>query len=408
MAMAQVDTTVSARLVAGFGGSRVPAERLNVFGEWISDESEYQPPPCRSIAITDEMRALDAADRARREAPASSAWAIKAELSEENLRRGGTRLMRWAVVDERLQVTPARAIVVPAAKPAKTCKQCLAVLGSQYKSDLCTACLPMSERRAAAQRKQRIAVGKVKRYCKCGARISNASKLDVCGACRNAEVAPIRPVCVVEGCGTRLKSSLTGRTNGRCARCSGAELQRARRDRNGMAATRAVCVGDGCDNVLRPGRLQRADKLCRACAKKKWNAEQAERRRAARPACSGEGCERSIGGGNRARPDGLCAQCGARKDRHADMLARGGKPRSDGRQGDVLVQCSRCPAQIKARVKTGMCRLCLRASSKTRTLLVAKSADEFRADRAWAGLSADDKWIVFSFVTGQKQEEATR
>lgn len=48
-------------------------------------EADVPPAPVRHIAVTPEMRAQDAAQRAAREAESASDWSIKSSLREENL-----------------------------------------------------------------------------------------------------------------------------------------------------------------------------------------------------------------------------------------------------------------------------------------------------------------------------------
>lgn len=98
---------------------------MNVFAElghrgvglvdpWdFQDPTANPPAPCRTIEITDEIRAADAAAQASR-AP-SSDWKIKESLSSENL-----RLVRRPVAKNRVEHRP---VIVTAPRPARPARK---------------------------------------------------------------------------------------------------------------------------------------------------------------------------------------------------------------------------------------------------------------------------------------------
>lgn len=61
----------------------------SIFGEWEPNikPSEITIAPCRTIPVTDEMRARDAEQRRLREIVPASAWTIKASLNPDELRK---------------------------------------------------------------------------------------------------------------------------------------------------------------------------------------------------------------------------------------------------------------------------------------------------------------------------------
>ena len=90
-----------------------------VFADWEKGigEVEVAPGECRSIPITDEIRAADAAARLARENPAH-AWTLKAELSVANL-----KLARRKVAAGRVAVAPGRELVREAPQRARIARQ---------------------------------------------------------------------------------------------------------------------------------------------------------------------------------------------------------------------------------------------------------------------------------------------
>jgi hypothetical protein len=123
----------------------------NAFEGWAEFEAEYPPAPCRSIEITPEILAEDAAKQAARDIPIE-AWPIKAQLSEDNLRTVKRKQQPGRQAEERRFVVAGPKVDRRALrrKPRKYCA-CGKELSLQAKGDTCASCLRTGRAAAAKQ-----------------------------------------------------------------------------------------------------------------------------------------------------------------------------------------------------------------------------------------------------------------
>lgn len=202
----------------------------NVFMEWV-EPTEAGPPPCRTIPVTDEIRARDAAARAAREKRPD--WAIKAELSQDNL-----VLVRRPVGPGRVEHCP-RIVTRRPPPPRKEWPRCACGARISWNRTECPPCL----KARAARRK---CTG-------CGEFLYPNVKADTCPKCRpkrRKKSAKVR-LC---SCGRRLRPSNLRDT---CFECRGITLSREQR-----LARRVKCATPECKRLL---RFPRKEGLCGVC-----------------------------------------------------------------------------------------------------------------------------------------------
>lgn len=225
---------------------------MNVFAElshreggiidpWdFQDPAANPPSPCRTIPITDEIRAKDAADRAAREKRPD--WAIKAELSQDNL-----HLVRRPVGPGRIEPRPRVARPRP---PKKEWPHCACGARISWNRTECPSCL-----KARQPARTRPACGQ------CGANMAWKRTEPLCPKClkpkRESKPAPAprlpAPVPATElirvcKCGRRLRPSNARDT---CFECAGLILTREQR-----LSRRVKCATKTCTRLLRFGRTE--------------------------------------------------------------------------------------------------------------------------------------------------------
>lgn len=110
------------------------AAPVDAFEGWESFDKEYPAQPCRTIAITPEILAEEAAKEAAREIP-TEAWPIKAELSEDNL-----RLVKRKLPAGRREAPRGSARIAFVLPPKKRCEACKGEMGGNAKYPNCKAC----------------------------------------------------------------------------------------------------------------------------------------------------------------------------------------------------------------------------------------------------------------------------
>jgi hypothetical protein len=171
-------------------------------------------------------------------------------------------------------------------------------------------------------------------------------------------------------------------------------LDEAARGKRGDRTVRDVKARRRCEGGC-GGRLNRQTQgtLCRKCRYDGFASA-----RAAKPGrvkCSKDGCDRLLRQG---RVEGFCY-------RHTDYVVETPERRqqraSTARKGyakkmeRVDKRCA-CGRRVRWDSKSGICKGCTAMRRRCRTVLSADSLEEYRLDRAWAGLSLADKDAVLS------------
>jgi len=311
----------------------------NIFMEWV-DPNEAGPPPCRVIPITDEIRAKDAADRAARETRPD--WAIKAELSQENL-----HLVRRKVGPNRIEpkprvtAAPRRVRAPKAPRPVKeptpprtrpTCGECKASLAWNSQATLCPKCTKLAARPKCSN---------------CSAVLTRNKRGDLCTKCQDqakprpapatALPAPVPATQLVRvcKCGRRLRPSNQRDT---CFECAGLILNKEQR-----LARRVKCDTPACERLLRFGRTS-----------------------------------------------GLCCDCTDRSaDRHE--IATRHRLKKIAEAGKT---CMVCGVPIKWDTKSGCCIKHAAQLRSSRVILHAATREEHELNVLWSSLCLEDKWAV--------------
>jgi hypothetical protein len=263
---------------------------------WDCQEPADNPPaPCRTIVVTEAMRARDAAQRAAREHSAASDWKIKVELSEENL-----RIVRRDVGPHRQEARPVIVTRTPKPKvprvPAnrRSCGRCGEPLHGATRGEICRRCqrtgrtrecpggcggwmvisrgheLCRNCRNAAAKLTK---AEKVRRRCACGRGLKGHADRETCSQCfasarRKERVLKARVRCENPECDRLLRGR---RTSGLCHRCwkrtaegTRARTARYRERRIAKAGTRCVVCGVPIKWTTKTGRCNRHASALRA------------------------------------------------------------------------------------------------------------------------------------------------
>lgn len=188
-----------------------------VWGGFEYVEPSFPMAPCRTITITPQVRALDAAKQVVK----PSDWTIKASLNVRNL-------------------VPAKVAPVKAAKVV--------------------VCRPVRVARVKAPRKPRPILT---RQCPTCPRKMHTKRWETCCVCRRAAEKAERLARPAKLCGAGC-----GREIGRgkmCKRCSALAWKRAWRTAHRKEIVAPLCV---CGRRMARGKAQRADGVCSKCADK--------------------------------------------------------------------------------------------------------------------------------------------
>lgn len=251
----------------GFHSSQhIPGLMTDVWGDFENFERADPPAPCRTIEITDAIRAMDA----QRQAPLPCTWPAKEFISLDNLKSE-----RRAPAKNGRVLEPKRFVLrLP-------------------KLRLCACGVQLREGR--------------KKFCgDCAARARTIREKT-----RLEKLRPRKPKTVCAGgCGRNARIDL-------CWRCRKRLKERA-------ACVRPRCVNE-CGRTIRIGKGQRPDKLCKVCARKGAKAYTREHiKQNAQVTC--EVCEKLIDPRStrcktcapllKSFPDVICSQCPKVISRH--------------------------------------------------------------------------------------------
>jgi len=336
--------------------------------------------PVRIIPVTAAMRAEDERKRLERERAPAAAWAIRSELSVENLRKSAPakrvahdRPKRAKVVHSRNQQS--RALSKPVA-------QAIPDVPESVQEDIVVFSLEVT-----TPEPQLVPEG-----------------VDPL-TCLHATVRELSP------------------TTSRCDACLSViyhdELQSAASDAPEFSETwhtvmawldEGTAAAVPADQVSHAGTTDRcetpAKRVCSKCRRRtlkatntgelcapcKSNQKVHEQYLAHRKACVAS-CGRYQRNGTQQRPDGLCGPCGTRHDR---------KTRREAAQAQKPVRiCLVCDEAVPRKSKGDYCVKHAWASRFHVTELKAGSIDEWRADLLWQQLSAADKWALLEIAGGR-------
>lgn len=320
----------------------VAAGIVDVFGEYI--ETEYfHPAPVRTIAITPELRAADAAARQAREAKAiapGAAWAIKGELRAENLVRRPAAKNRRKPRREMKRVKRTTAELVSVPKNA-----------ASFMADETEKYLAM----ANASSDKTMARGIVVPSLRLPDPVPVLEALALSGVLEIAEqvVNRRRPglsdrVCV-GNCGRRLRSD---NKSGYCQKCIGTLGAQEKRRQN--AAEPRFCAG-GCGAQIRQSNKSG---YCSPCS---W------------------------------RDPAKAAQQSAKAKRYRDRLTE-----------QAAKFCVVCSTRLKWTNKSGVCGNHTSSLRNLKTVLRAGGRAEWESDIWWSKLSPAEKSqvsLVWSSLT---------
>lgn len=350
---------------------RPAALALNVFGEYVDpDEREYQPPPCRSIPVTDELRRRDQQMQHARERAQSPDWKIKAELSQANLQRAREDRKQEAQrerIGKRKRARPA-----PPIMPTDEEMDRFGRGAAQVEVAMHTLPRPVPLEAMAIE--PAVIEKEADEPSEVASETEPAAETN-----ETASEASAPRVCST-GCGRALR--LNNRT-GICSHCqhTGNVVRKRRRAEELVDA--AHCLD--CGSLLRSDNS--TGLYCWRCKAKRRAYYKPQHPELPLATCSQAGCARKLRRSTLRRADGMCAYHGGLKDRRSNETIRKGRMRG---------ACRQCGVPIGTHTLTGLCPAHSRKHMQIRTVLRAASPEEHELNQVWASLSLADKVAVLA------------